>query len=58
MDGGQGNLPTDEGLARTIQGLATHIQANESTDDFDPGHLRGMMSHEARVARFSPETLT
>jgi len=57
MDGGQGASPTEEGLGRALQSLASRIRRNELESGVDFSELARMQSHEERVAQYGPESL-
>lgn len=51
MNGGQGDLPTDEGLARAVARLGRTVARNESA--VAQSVAGALMSHQQRLARFS-----
>jgi hypothetical protein len=59
MDGGNGNDPTRESLARVVTGIARRIAKNEldieSEENLD--EIAKMMSHDERMAILGPENL-
>ena len=59
MDGGNGNLRTNEGLARVVAGIAQKVAQNEvcALDIASLDALSGMLTHNERVAVFGPENL-
>ncbi len=52
MDGADGDLPTDEGLGRVLQGLARRVARNERRYTGDLGAVAQLMPHDERVFRF------
>jgi len=57
MDGGNGQQPTEEGLARVLKDIARRIATNELRSEGDLKPLARMMSHDERVEAYGPETL-
>lgn len=57
MDGSTGSQRTDERLGRVILGLAERIRRNEANPQGDLVPVARMMTHEARVGTFGPDTL-
>ena len=53
MDGGQGDLPTNESLGRVILALAAHIKRGEGTAS---GSIPGLMTHVARMKKYPGAT--
>jgi len=49
MNGGQGDLPTEEGLAQAVAGLAHAVAANEATASV----LAELLPHSERLQRFA-----
>lgn len=52
MNGGQGDLPTDEGLAQAVAEIAHRLSANESASR-STEVVASLMSHEERTSRFT-----
>ena len=52
MNGGQGDLPTEEGLARAVAEIAHVLAGNEGTLRYDPT-VTALLSHAERVKRFA-----
>lgn len=52
MNGGQGDLPTDEGLAQAVAEVAHRLSANEAAHRTSEV-VASLMSHEERVGRFA-----
>lgn len=57
MDGGNGDRPTEEGLARVLKDIARRIRKNEVREDANLRPLSRMQTHEERVGVYGPETL-
>ena len=57
MDGGSGSFRTDEKLGRVIMGLAEVMRRNEADPRSDLRPVAKMMTHDARVTTFGPESL-
>ena len=59
MDGGDGNLRTNEGLARVVKGIANRVAKNEvcAVDTSTLDAMSGMLSHDERMALFGPENI-
>jgi hypothetical protein len=58
MDGGQGDRPTEESLARVLRQLARHIRRSEQTVGEDGLRMvTGLSTHGDRVARYGAEAL-
>jgi hypothetical protein len=51
MNGGQGDLPTEEGLAQAVATLAHRVAANEAT--MSESFFAALLPHAARVQRFA-----
>jgi hypothetical protein len=52
MNGGEGDLPTDEGLARAIAEVAHVLAANEHGSEHEPV-VASLLPHTERVERFA-----
>jgi hypothetical protein len=52
MNGGQGDLPTDEGLAQAVAEVAHVLAANEASRRQEPV-VKALMPHAERVRRFA-----
>ena len=58
MDGGDGNLRTNEGLARVVKGIANRAAKNEvCADNSTLDAMSGMLTHDERKALFGPENI-
>jgi len=57
MDGGFGDVNTDEDVGRIVLGIAKNIANNELDPKHDLYPLAKMLSHEERKALYGPETL-
>ena len=59
MDGGDGNLRTNEGLARVVKGIADRVAKNEvcAVDNSILDAMSGMLTHDERMALFGPENI-
>lgn len=59
MDGGDGNLRTNEGLARVVKGIANRVAKNEvcAVDTSTLDAMSGMLTHDERKALFGPENI-
>lgn len=52
MNGGQGDLPTDEGLAQAVAAVAHVLAANEGERQIEP-QVAALLPHAERLRRFS-----
>lgn len=52
MNGGQGDLPTDEGLAQAVAAVAHVLAANEGDRQHDP-QVAALLPHAERLRQFS-----
>lgn len=59
MDGGAGDLRTQEGLARVVTGIGKRIAKNElgAVDEETLDAMSRMLTHKERMAIFGPENL-
>jgi len=59
MDGGAGDLQTQEGLARVVTGIGKRIAKNElgAVDEETLDAMSRMLTHKERMAIFGPENL-
>jgi hypothetical protein len=59
MDGGTGELRTQEGLARVVTGIGKRIAKNElgAVDEETIDAMSRMLTHKERMAIFGPENL-
>jgi len=59
MDGGDGQRPTTESLARVVTGIAKRIAKNElgTVDGATLDAMARMLTHEERKAFYGPENL-
>ena len=57
MDGGNGDRPTDEDLARVLKDIARRIRTNAVREDANLRPLARMQTHDERVGAYGPETL-
>ena len=58
MDGGQGDLPTDESLGRVLKQVARRIRRNELlVDDEGLRSVVRLQSHPDREAQYGPQAL-
>ena len=59
MDGGDGNLRTNEGLARVVKGIANRVAKNEvcAVDSSTLDAMSRMLTHDERKAIFGPENI-
>ena len=52
MNGGQGDLPTDEGVAQAVAAVAHVLAANEGKPQNAP-HVAALLPHAERLRRFA-----
>lgn len=57
MDGGQGDLPTEEDLGRVLLSLADRLGQQELEGLSDLFDLASLQTHDERMAQYGPETL-